>query len=74
MVGTSPKFNLFGGIKQGYPTSLYLFLLEAQLLSDHFKSSAVNGIFPTGRELIIIQLAINNIFFLQDEKQMSDII
>lgn len=69
--GMSPRFNVSRGIRQGCPASPYLFLLVAQLLSDHIKSSEINGINICGRELIISQLADDTTLFLRDENQVS---
>lgn len=49
MGGTSPRFNFFRGIRQGCPTSPYLFLIVAQLPADRIKSSAVKGITLIGQ-------------------------
>lgn len=72
MSGTSPRFNLSRGIRQGCPTSPYLFLIVAQLLAVHIKSSTVKGISLIGKELIITQLADDTTLFLQNEHQISD--
>lgn len=42
--GTSQRFSLSRGIRQGCPASPYLFLLVAQLLTDHIKASPIKGI------------------------------
>lgn len=62
MGGTSPRVNLFRGIRQGCPTTPYLFLIIAQLLADHIKSSALKGISLIGQELVITQLADDTFF------------
>ncbi len=69
--GMSPRFNVSRGIRQGCPASPYLFLLVAQLLADHIKSSEINGINILGRELTITQLADDTTLFLRDENQVS---
>uniref|UniRef100_A0A8C7XZI9 Reverse transcriptase domain-containing protein n=1 Tax=Oryzias sinensis TaxID=183150 RepID=A0A8C7XZI9_9TELE len=68
--GTSPRFNLERGIRQGCPVSPYLFLLVPQLLTDHIKSSALEGINLIDKELIITQLADDTTLFLKNEKQI----
>lgn len=55
--GTSPRFDLGCGIRQGCPVSPYLFLICAQLLSDFIKQRPIKGIFIADREVIISQLA-----------------
>ncbi len=48
-----------------------LFLLVAQRLANHIKSSSVKGIDLMGREVVITQLADNTTVFLKDENQIS---
>lgn len=61
--GTSPRFNLSRGIRQGCPISPYLFLLCSQLLADHVKQSPLRGITAVGSEIIISQLADDTTLF-----------
>lgn len=68
--GTSPTFSLSRGIRQGCPASPYLFLLAAQLLTDHIKASTVEGISIVGREISINQLADDTTLFLKNDKQI----
>lgn len=69
--GTSPRFELKRGIRQGCPVSPYLFLLCTQLLSDFIKLSHLKGISIAEREVIISQLADDTTLFLKDASQVS---
>lgn len=69
--GTSPRFELNRGIRQGCPVSPYLFLLCTQLLSDFIKLSQLKGITIAEREIIISQLADDTTLFLKDASQVS---
>ncbi len=71
MSGTSPRFDVGGGIRQGCPALPYLFLLVAQRLANHIKSSSVKGIDLMGREVVVTQLADYTTLFLKDENQIS---
>ncbi len=51
--GTSPRFSVGRGIRQGCPISPFLFLLAAELLSLHIKRSNIEGINIGGNTLII---------------------
>lgn len=68
--GTSPRFHLSRGIRQGCPASPYLFLIVAQLMAYHIKASAVEGISLFGKDLIITQLADDTTLFLKNETQI----
>ena len=68
--GTSPRFNLQRGIRQGCPASPYLFILCTQLLSTHIKNSSLKGIFIADREIIISQLADDTTLFLKNASQV----
>lgn len=70
MGGTSARFNLSRGIRQGCPVSPYLFLIVSQLLANHIKASAVKGMTIINRELVITQLADDTTLFLQNENQI----
>lgn len=59
---TSPRFSLSHGIRQGCPSSPFLFLLVAQLLAYHIRARAVEGISFFGNKLIITQLADNTTY------------
>ncbi len=69
--GTTRRFELWRGIRQGCPISPYLFLLAAQMLCSHIKASSLKGVTIAEREVIISQLADDTTLFLKDEKQIS---
>ena len=69
--GTSPRFNLKRGVRQGCPVSPYLFLICTQLLSEFIKLSHLKGITIAEREIIISQLADDTTLFLKDASQVS---
>ncbi len=68
--GTSPRFSLKRGVRQGCPISPYLFLIATQFLCFHIKESPVKGISVAGTELIISQLADDTALFLRDASQI----
>lgn len=70
IAGSSLRFNIHRGIRQGCPASPYLFLLVAQLLAYHIHSSDIKGISITNRELVITQLADDTTLFLKEESQI----
>ncbi len=67
--GTSTRFDISKGIRQGFPVSPYLFLLVSQLLSSYIKSSPIRGITIVDREIQFTQLADDKI--IQNENQIS---
>lgn len=68
--GTSPRFSLNRGVRQGCPISPYLFLLATQFLNLHIKESPVKGISIAGTDLFISQLADDTALFLRDASQI----
>ncbi|XDV33381.1 hypothetical protein PO909_003805 [Leuciscus waleckii] len=68
--GTSPRFELQRGIRQGCPISPYLFILTTQLLANHIKNSALQGVGIMGKEIIISQLADDTTLFLKNSDQI----
>ena len=69
--GTSPRFSLKRGVRQGCPLSVYLFLLSVQLLNLHIKLSSLKGLVVANREIFISQLADDTALFLRDASQVS---
>lgn len=72
--GTSPRFQLKRGIRQGCPISPYLFLLCTQLLNIYVKSGVIKGISIADKEIIISQLADDTTLFLKDATQVPNAI
>lgn len=68
--GTTSRFNLKRGIRQGCPISPYLFLLCMQILASHISNSILKGINIAGKEILISQLADDTTIFLKDASQV----
>ena len=68
--GTSPRFRVSRGIKQGCPISPYLFLIASQLLALHVSNSALEGITLAERSIILSQLADDTTIFLRNASQI----
>ena len=67
--GTTPRFVLKRGIRQGCPISPYLFLLCTQILTTHINSN-IKGINIACRDILISQLADDTTLFLKDASQV----
>lgn len=69
--GTSPRFDVNRGIRQGCPISPFLFLIAAELLNLLIvKCVQVEGIRIGDNSLTISQLADDTCLFLQDDTQV----
>ncbi len=68
--GTSLRFNLNRGIRQGCPISPYLFLLCSQLLADSIKQSTLRGITVADNIITISQLADDTTLFFKDAEEI----
>jgi len=68
--GTTSRFNLKRGIRQGCPISPYLFLLCMQILASHISNSIMKGINIAGKEIRISQLADDTTVFLKNASQV----
>lgn len=68
--GTSPRFAVARGVRQGCPAAPYLFLLAAQILSAFIVENNVQGIPVAGREVLISQVADDTTLFLRDAEQI----
>lgn len=68
--GTSLRFELDGGIRQGCSTLPYLYILCTKLLSTHVQKSTLKGICFSYRAIIISQLADDITFSLKNASQV----
>lgn len=68
--GTSPRFSLSRGIRQGCPISPYLFLIASQLLALHISNDNLQGITIDDKQILISQLADDTTLFLKDASQI----
>lgn len=64
--GTSNRFEIGRGIRQGCPFSPFLFLLATQLLALHLKKGYFQGITTMGKEFKLCQFADDTTLFLKD--------
>ncbi len=69
--GTSPRFALNRGVRQGCPNSPYLFLIATELLHLHIRESPLKGITVDDTEVVISQLADDTVLFLKDGSQVA---
>jgi len=70
--GTTHRFDIERGIRQGCPISPYLFPLPMQLLAIHIQNSNLKGISVANRSILISQLADDDTtLFLKNKDQVS---
>jgi len=69
--GTSPRFSLNRGVRQGCPISPYLFLIATELLNLHIRESPLKGITIDDTEVVMSQLADDTVLFLKDASQVA---
>ncbi len=73
--GTSPRFAIGRGIRQGCPISPFLFLLVAELLNLYtVNCSNIEGIQIVDRTILISQLTDDTCIFLKDKRQVPIIL
>lgn len=69
--GTTARFKIGRGIKQGDPAAPFLFLLVMQALSLHISQNHFKGIQVNGTEIKCSQLADDTTLFLYDKDQIK---
>jgi len=70
--GTTQRFNLERGVRQGCPVSVqYLFLIVAQVFCHFIKSSNLKGIQVEEKSVLISQLADDTTLFLKNVDQIQ---
>jgi len=73
--GTSPRFVIERGIRQGCPISPFLFLLVAELLNLYIVNCLnIEGIQIADRTILTSQLADDTCIFLKDKRQVPIIL
>lgn len=68
--GTSPRFSIKRGVKQGCPLSPFLFIITTELLSIFLKKSNIAPLEVCGHPVLISQLADDTTIFM---KQLSEV-
>jgi len=69
--GTTQRFDLERGVRQGCPVSVYLFLIVAQVFCHFIKSSNLKGIQVEEKSVLISQLADDTTLFLKNVDQIQ---
>ncbi len=69
--GTSNRFEIGRGIRQGCPFSPFLFLLATQILALHLKKGYFQGITTMGKLFKLCQFADDTTIFLKDIHEVN---
>lgn len=72
--GTSPRFDIHKGVRQGCPASPYIFLLGSQILCALVNISQIKGIMFNDRVIKIAQLADDTTICLKNENEVASVI
>jgi len=72
--GTSPRFDIKRGVKQGCPISPSLFILATEMLALLIKNSSIEKLNVFGQEIILSQLADDTTLFLKGLDQVPKVI
>jgi len=73
-IGTSPRFDVKRGVKQGCPISPSLFILATEMLALLIKNSNVKSLNVFGQKIVLSQLADDTTLFLKDLNQIPKVI
>jgi len=68
--GTSGRFEIGRGIRQGCPISPFLFLLATQIMALHIKTGHFQGIAAVGKTFKLCQFADDTALFLKDKNEI----
>lgn len=69
--GTSPRFDIKRGIRQGCGSSPLLFIMVAEMLSILVKTSRIRGLKVLEEKIVISQLADDTTLFLENVDQIT---
>jgi len=72
--GTSPRFDIKKGVKQGWPISPSLFILATEMLALLIKNSSIEKWNVFGHEIILSHLADDTTLFLKGLDQVPKVI
>lgn len=71
--GTSPRFSINRGVKQGCNISPFLFILAAEMLAIHIKNSDVAKLNVFDEQIVISQLADDTTIFVKNFEQIPEV-
>ncbi len=71
--GTSPRFTINRGVKQGCNISPFLFILAAEMLAIHIKNSDVAKLNVFDQQIVISQLADDTTIFVKNLEEIPKV-